>query len=308
MKSSNSAIDRHELCPVEDDSAAVLTDELTLTQQISFCNPADVEAFTEEKKQSLAKRQGKGADFVRAVKEIVDSYEKLKERQLGEANCGSNVADANISKPFNSYDKDQKVAPDSSPTLPMKSSNSAIDRHELCPVEDDSAAVLTDELTLTQQIAFCNPADVEAFTEEKKQSLAKRQGKGADFVRAVKEIVDSYEKLKERQLGEANCGSNVADANISKPFNSYDKDQKVAPDSSPTLPMKSSNSAIDRHELCPVEDDSAAVLTDECHDKEASKKELTDNVATPINQCNLDFLDADESKIQMQKMQIRIKK
>ncbi|KAL5060780.1 hypothetical protein RYX36_032384 [Vicia faba] len=140
--------------------------------------------------------------------------------------------------------------------------------------------ILSARLTLTQQIAFCNPADVEAFTEEKKQSLAKRQGKGADFVRAVKEIVDSYEKLKERQLGEANCGSNVADGNISKPFNSYDKDQKVAPDSSPTLPMKSSNSAIDRHELCPVEDDSTAVLTDECHDKEASKKELTDNVAS----------------------------
>ena len=28
----------------------------------------------------------------------------------------------------------------------------------------------------------------------------------------------------------------------------------------------------------------------------------------PINQCNLDFLDADENKIQMQKMQVRIKK
>ncbi|KAL4038725.1 hypothetical protein IC575_002349 [Cucumis melo] len=50
----------------------------------------------------------------------------------------------------------------------------------------------------TQQIAFCNPADVEAFTEEKKQSLlVKRQGKGADFVRAVQEIIDCHEKLKE---------------------------------------------------------------------------------------------------------------
>ncbi|XVE73179.1 hypothetical protein DITRI_Ditri11bG0096500 [Diplodiscus trichospermus] len=49
----------------------------------------------------------------------------------------------------------------------------------------------------TQQIAFCNHADVEAFTEEKKQSLLiKRQGKGADFVRAVQEIIDSYEKSK----------------------------------------------------------------------------------------------------------------
>ncbi|XP_023549407.1 protein HUA2-LIKE 2-like [Cucurbita pepo subsp. pepo] len=49
----------------------------------------------------------------------------------------------------------------------------------------------------TQQIAFCNPTDVEAFTEEKKQSLlVKRQGKGADFVRAVQEIIDCHEKLK----------------------------------------------------------------------------------------------------------------
>ncbi|KAL1816670.1 hypothetical protein ACET3Z_019244 [Daucus carota] len=49
----------------------------------------------------------------------------------------------------------------------------------------------------TQQIAFCNPADVEAFTEEKKANLlGKRHGKGADFVRAVREIIDSFEKLK----------------------------------------------------------------------------------------------------------------
>jgi len=40
--------------------------------------------------------------------------------------------------------------------------------------------------------AFCNPVDVEAFTEEKKQSLLKRQGRGADFVHAVREIIDSY--------------------------------------------------------------------------------------------------------------------
>ncbi|KAL3531370.1 hypothetical protein ACH5RR_010692 [Cinchona calisaya] len=51
----------------------------------------------------------------------------------------------------------------------------------------------------TQQIAFCNPADVEAFTEEKKQSLlGRRHGKGADFVRAVHEIIESYEKLKKQ--------------------------------------------------------------------------------------------------------------
>ncbi|XWS46789.1 hypothetical protein CRYUN_Cryun14cG0098300 [Craigia yunnanensis] len=78
----------------------------------------------------------------------------------------------------------------------------------------------------TQQIAFCNPADVEAFTEEKKQSLLiKRQGKGADFVRAIQEIIDSYEKSKKQdqvdnfnsadKVTQANCWSSV-DSSASK--------------------------------------------------------------------------------------------
>ncbi|XP_078171576.1 protein HUA2-LIKE 3-like isoform X2 [Carex rostrata] len=51
----------------------------------------------------------------------------------------------------------------------------------------------------TKQIAFCNYADLEAFTEEKKKTLlSKRQGKGADFVRAVEEIVSIYEDLKKQ--------------------------------------------------------------------------------------------------------------
>uniref|UniRef100_A0A0D9VU73 CID domain-containing protein n=1 Tax=Leersia perrieri TaxID=77586 RepID=A0A0D9VU73_9ORYZ len=50
----------------------------------------------------------------------------------------------------------------------------------------------------TKQIAFCNYTDLEAFTEEKRRSLlAKRQGKGSDFVRAVDEIIDVYDSLKE---------------------------------------------------------------------------------------------------------------
>ncbi|KAI3760079.1 hypothetical protein L1987_50469 [Smallanthus sonchifolius] len=60
----------------------------------------------------------------------------------------------------------------------------------------------------TQQIAFCNPADVEAFTEEKKESLMnKRHGKGADFLRAVREIIDSYEELKKQE--QANNINNI---------------------------------------------------------------------------------------------------
>ncbi|KAJ1292197.1 hypothetical protein BS78_02G373400 [Paspalum vaginatum] len=49
----------------------------------------------------------------------------------------------------------------------------------------------------TKQIAFCSYADLEAFTEEKKISLlVKRHGRGADFIRAVKEIVEVYDSTK----------------------------------------------------------------------------------------------------------------
>ncbi|CAN0892613.1 Protein HUA2-LIKE 2 [Linum grandiflorum] len=71
----------------------------------------------------------------------------------------------------------------------------------------------------TQQIAFCNPADIELFTEEKKQSLTtRRHGKSADFVRALEEIIDSFDKAKREEHMEdfksdealANCGNSVA--------------------------------------------------------------------------------------------------
>ncbi|XP_062215550.1 protein HUA2-LIKE 2-like [Phragmites australis] len=51
----------------------------------------------------------------------------------------------------------------------------------------------------TKQIAFCSYADLEAFTEEKKRSLlARRHGKGADFLRAVDEIIEVYDSLNEK--------------------------------------------------------------------------------------------------------------
>lgn len=69
--------------------------------------------------------------------------------------------------------------------------------------------------------AFCNPADVEAFTEEKKQSLlTKRQGRGADFVRAVQEIIDSYEKLKKQDQVDSNSGDELTVANGGNSVNS----------------------------------------------------------------------------------------
>lgn len=48
--------------------------------------------------------------------------------------------------------------------------------------------------------AFCNHADIEEFTEEKKVSLlGKRHGKGSDFARALREIIDCFEKLKKQE-------------------------------------------------------------------------------------------------------------
>ncbi|KAF1878742.1 hypothetical protein Lal_00047413 [Lupinus albus] len=127
----------------------------------------------------------------------------------------------------------------------------------------------------TQQIAFCNPVDVEAFTEEKKQSLVKRHGKGADFVRAVREIVDSYERLKkekETQHHEASCGD-VADANVSNPVESFVEDPTDALELALSLPKKTSDSVSNRQETeCATENDSA-------HNKEASLEDPCNNVS-----------------------------
>ncbi|XP_006402313.2 protein HUA2-LIKE 3 isoform X1 [Eutrema salsugineum] len=73
----------------------------------------------------------------------------------------------------------------------------------------------------TQQIAFCNPADVESFTEEKKQSLlTKRHAKGSDFVRAIKEITESYEKLK--QQNEANDPKSAEETTVGSSGNTIE--------------------------------------------------------------------------------------
>ncbi|RDY00116.1 Protein HUA2-LIKE 3, partial [Mucuna pruriens] len=130
-------------------------------------------------------------------------------------------------------------------------------------------------------IAFCNPADVEAFTEDKKLSLlGKRHGKGADFGRAVQEIIDSFEKLKkETKLDEIASGDD-ANADVSNPVNSSANDQIDAPELTHTLPLNSSNSIISKHEVvCAAEDDSTAVFKDESHNKEAFLGEPTDKIA-----------------------------
>ncbi|PKI70596.1 hypothetical protein CRG98_009101 [Punica granatum] len=98
--------------------------------------------------------------------------------------------------------------------------------------------------------AFCNPADVEAFTEEKKQTLlVKRQGKGADFVRAVQEIIDSYEKLKKQeQVDDLNSGTEVTAANGGNSVESFPnlqlKDISEAPAEASDAQSKFSNLKI----------------------------------------------------------------
>ncbi|KAF7804773.1 protein HUA2-LIKE 2-like isoform X2 [Senna tora] len=134
----------------------------------------------------------------------------------------------------------------------------------------------------TQQIAFCNPADVEAFTEEKKQYLLRRPGKGADFVRAVQEIIDSYEKLKrESQLDENNSCGEVTGADVS---NEADlsaeiglKDETEAPDLTLNQQMKSSVSVTDRHgPICAAADNASATALSPSRE-DASLEEPNDN-------------------------------
>ncbi|MFS7913967.1 putative PWWP domain, CID domain-containing protein [Helianthus anomalus] len=98
--------------------------------------------------------------------------------------------------------------------------------------------------SLPEGLAFCNPTDVEAFTEEKKESLMnKRHGKGADFLRAVREIIDSHEELKkqEQSINVNNINGQFASTNGVKSeecvASSASKDEAVKPtvDSCPKI-------------------------------------------------------------------------
>jgi len=64
----------------------------------------------------------------------------------------------------------------------------------------------------TDQIGFCSPDAIQAFTQETKKHLSSKcQGKGTDFVRAVEQIVEVYEKLNmERQED----GQNTVDEEV----------------------------------------------------------------------------------------------
>lgn len=139
---------------------------------------------------------------------------------------------------------------------------------------------------------FCNPADVEAFTEEKKQSLlVKRNGRSADFLRAVQEIIDSYEKLKKQDLVNGlNSADEVAPA---KGGNSADlaanvelNDQTETPEINQNSQLKTSFTTTDKNDSgVLVEDALAAAPADALLDKEALGEESIDTAAvtaTPL--------------------------
>lgn len=116
----------------------------------------------------------------------------------------------------------------------------------------------------TKQIAFCNHVDIEAFTEEKKKSLlVKRQGKGADFVRAVEEIIDVYESLKKQNLGRdiSNDGDN--EGNASNQEHSEERidcfGKTMEPILSPSLNHESEDAAV-------TECDDKVSVDDNCGD------------------------------------------
>ncbi|RVW13959.1 Disease resistance protein RRS1 [Vitis vinifera] len=121
--------------------------------------------------------------------------------------------------------------------------------------------------------------DEDSDTEEKKESLlTKRQGKGADFVRAVQEIVDSYEELKKQdQVDDFNSANDVVVTNsenlVDSSSNSGLKDQPEAPTVAVNSTLKTSYSAEDRSEpklLEKVQNELLSVFANQLLEKEHS--------------------------------------
>lgn len=124
------------------------------TQQIAFCNPADVEAFTEEKKESLlVKRHGKGSDFVRAVHEIVESYEKLKKEQV---NCQSMNEQDLISENKNTEPLTKSFSKDEAPSKASQSFRRTVCSSAAQDVNakpEDATAVIEDDMQVIEMLS-----------------------------------------------------------------------------------------------------------------------------------------------------------
>ncbi|KAK4441695.1 protein HUA2-LIKE 3 [Sesamum alatum] len=128
----------------------------------------------------------------------------------------------------------------------------------------------------TQQIAFCNPADVEEFTEEKKVSLlGKRHGKGSDFVRALNEIIDCFEKLKKQD--QITSDDITEETNVTNENNSDESLTKSVTDEAPIITVKqlSGAAANDLNSLTEAAVTEAA--KDALHDEEMQLEEAISN-------------------------------
>lgn len=135
---------------------------------------------------------------------------------------------------------------------------------------------------------FCNPTDVEIFTEEKKKILlVKRHRKCADFVRAVDEIVDSYEKSKNQNQDAINSvdegiGSVYASSEGSKGRNLM-KSPRQSRNSLSVQPSQSETSyaSLDRSDSCAaVETSMICMEGDDLQDVEIVSEEPTER--TPL--------------------------
>ncbi|KAL8148942.1 protein HUA2-LIKE 2-like isoform X2 [Apium graveolens] len=141
----------------------------------------------------------------------------------------------------------------------------------------------------TEQVAFCNPADVEAFTEEKKENLlGKRHGKGADFVRAVREIIDSFEKLKNEDQNTNALSTNdiiVRNGGNSEESLADSAMKDEAPKATNGASHESTDSTKVKCEDYPVEGSPVGTTQDPFHNEEASFEDpAVDTIAKEMSQ------------------------
>ncbi|GAB4841173.1 hypothetical protein Ancab_021917 [Ancistrocladus abbreviatus] len=133
----------------------------------------------------------------------------------------------------------------------------------------------------TNQIAFCNPADVEEFTEEKKQSLlVKRHGRSSDFVRAVREIVDRYEKLQEQNQGHGLNSVEVPEENAAV-GNSDVKNTATSP-RTVSLRLKHSDFGAKKNESSPIVEDAGAAMEVDALKLRGQSEEPADNLTPDV--------------------------
>lgn len=121
--------------------------------------------------------------------------------------------------------------------------------------------------------AFCNHADVEEFTEEKKVSLlGKRHGKGSDFARALREIVDCFEKLKKQELV---TSDNVTEETVTTNGNNSDESLTRSVNDEAAVTIVKHGFTDDLNSL--TEAAVAAAAEDALHDEEMQMEEAYSN-------------------------------